>query len=71
MLKNLRDELYPAISEGKRLVDCLPVVDRWGKGVWEGIPDNGVEVSPHITLSVVLMGFRRSWLCPSLRVSQR
>lgn len=29
----------------RRLVDCLPGIDRWGKGVWEGIPDNGVEVS--------------------------
>lgn len=44
MLKKLRDELYPLVDEGKRMVDCLPVVDRWGKGVWEGVPDNGVEV---------------------------
>jgi len=44
MLKKLRDDLYPILGESKRLVDCLQVVDRWVKGVWEGIPDNGVEV---------------------------
>lgn len=26
-------------------MDCLPVTNRWGKGIWEGIPDGGVEVS--------------------------
>lgn len=45
MLSKLREELYTSPGEGKRLVDCLPVVDRWGKGVWEGVPDSGVEVS--------------------------
>ncbi|WVQ97079.1 hypothetical protein IAU59_004189 [Kwoniella sp. CBS 9459] len=27
----------------KRLVDCLPGINNWGKSVWEGIPDSGVE----------------------------
>lgn len=27
----------------RRLVDCLPEINRWGKGVWEAIPDGGVE----------------------------
>lgn len=43
MLIKLRDELYRSPGEGQRMVDCLPMVDRWGKGVWEGLPDSGVE----------------------------
>ncbi|OCF45265.1 hypothetical protein I317_00787 [Kwoniella heveanensis CBS 569] len=27
----------------RRLVDCLPGINTWGKSVWEGIPDSGVE----------------------------
>ncbi|WVF70706.1 hypothetical protein IAT40_005499 [Kwoniella sp. CBS 6097] len=29
--------------ESRRLVDCLPGINTWGKSVWEGIPDSGVE----------------------------
>ena len=58
LLETLGDDVYSGseigliLGEGgraatikRRLVDCLPTVDRWGKSVWEGIPDNGVEVS--------------------------
>ncbi|GFZ43242.1 hypothetical protein JCM24511_00961 [Saitozyma sp. JCM 24511] len=53
LLETLRDELYFTETElsgssssgaqSRRLVDCLPVTNRWGKGIWEGIPDGGVE----------------------------
>lgn len=58
LVEVMKSELYPdgtdseddrrswemgGATEKKRLVDCLPVLDRWGKAVWEGIPDNGVE----------------------------
>ena len=55
LLQKLDEELYrsnglsPGALDTKRLVDCLPVIDRWGKGVWESIPDNGVEVSPRLS----------------------
>lgn len=39
----LSEEVYGA-GGPKRLVDCLPCFGRVGKGVWEGIPDYGVEV---------------------------
>lgn len=42
LLESLQVNLYD-LDETKRLVDCLPEVNRWGKGVWEGIPDGGVE----------------------------
>lgn len=57
MLESLREDAYSgseiglilgetqAVNTTRRLVDCLPAVDRWGKGVWEGIPDSGIEVS--------------------------
>jgi peroxin-3 len=32
-----------AASERKRLAECLLVFTRWGQGVWEGVPDTGVE----------------------------
>lgn len=38
-------KLVESLGEKNRLVDCLPSVDQWGKAVWEGIPDTGVEVS--------------------------
>jgi len=47
LLDSLRDECY--VSEDgeergrRRLVDCLPEINRWGKGVWEGVPDGGIE----------------------------
>ena len=44
MLNKLQDELDLSEGRGKRLVDCLPVIDRWGKGVWENVPDTGAEV---------------------------
>lgn len=27
----------------KRLAECLPGFSNWGKGVWGGLPDSGVE----------------------------
>lgn len=46
---SLRSELYASgdvqSTQSRRLVDCLPEFNRWAKGVWEGIPDSGVEVS--------------------------
>lgn len=36
------NELQPIAS--RRLVDCLPELNRWAQGVWEGVPDSGVEV---------------------------
>lgn len=49
---SLRSELYGSsdvqqITSLRRLVDCLPEFNRWAKGVWEGIPDSGVEVSAY------------------------
>ncbi|ORX34166.1 Peroxin-3 [Kockovaella imperatae] len=45
LLQTLSEELYSGQGDdsGKRLVDCLPVINRWSKSVWEGLPDNGVE----------------------------
>ncbi|ORY28637.1 Peroxin-3 [Naematelia encephala] len=52
LMRHLEGELYSDGSGNgyvgdtqvaRRLVDCLPVLDRWGKDVWENIPDNGVE----------------------------
>lgn len=39
------DEVESEDFEGrkKRLAECLPGFSRWGKGVWEGVPDMGVE----------------------------
>lgn len=31
-------------TRSKRLVECLPELNKWAKGVWEGIPAGGVEV---------------------------
>lgn len=48
LIENLRSELYTSEElqpiPSRRLVDCLPEMNRWAKGVWEGIPDSGVEV---------------------------
>lgn len=30
-------------GQTRRLAECLPAFSRWGKGVWEGVPDGGVE----------------------------
>jgi peroxin-3 len=49
-IDSLREGCYAEAIEGeeeksvKRLVDCLPEITAWGKGVWEGVPDKGVEV---------------------------
>ena len=71
MLIKLRDELYRSPGEGQRMVDCLPMVDRWGKGVWEGLPDSGVEVCstpwPDREEANALGTDRRYWRCLSLR----
>lgn len=31
------------IIPDKRLVDCLPTIGSWGRNIWQGIPDGGVE----------------------------
>ena len=51
LLQKLEEETYvsnpsDSAESTRRLVECLPVIDRWGKGVWDSIPDNGVEVRP-------------------------
>lgn len=60
MLESLQEDSYSGSEIGlilgehqpqplelsRRLVDCLPAIDRWGKGVWEAVPDSGIEVSP-------------------------
>ena len=47
LLQNLQETAYSEDTsnqlQSRRLVDALPVIDRWSKGVWEGVPDNGVE----------------------------
>lgn len=30
-------------TRGKRLVDCLPALGKWGKDTWMEVPDAGVE----------------------------
>jgi peroxin-3 len=57
LTRSLQEEMYAfqetgrmienESSEGerKRLVDCLPCIGRWGRDVWEGVPDHGIEVS--------------------------
>jgi peroxin-3 len=40
-------EPHLAEDTTRRLVDCLPAIDRWGKGIWEGVPDSGIEVGHH------------------------
>lgn len=45
-IKKLADKLSEEVfgEDGKkRLVDCLPGVTRWGRSVWDAIPDVGVE----------------------------
>ncbi|KAK4686378.1 peroxin-3, partial [Tremellales sp. Uapishka_1] len=47
LIESLKMECYITPDgelQTKRLVDCLPEITRWGRGVWEGIPDGGVEV---------------------------
>lgn len=44
MLASLTDALRnPDGSGRRRLADILPELNRWSRGVWEGIPDGGVE----------------------------
>jgi len=49
LCESLRTELYPAAEfqplPSRRLVDCLPELATWSKGIWEGIPESGVEAS--------------------------
>lgn len=49
LCESLRIELYTSDSLGsvptRRLVDCLPELATWSKGVWGGVPDYGVEAS--------------------------
>lgn len=41
MLQSLSDSLHE--SSPRRFADYLPELNRWSRGVWEGIPDGGVE----------------------------
>ncbi|WRT65853.1 uncharacterized protein IL334_002804 [Kwoniella shivajii] len=46
LLQSIKNDLYSSTASDdatKRLVDCLPEINKWGKNVWEGIPDSGVE----------------------------
>ncbi|WVQ85271.1 hypothetical protein IAT38_007436 [Cryptococcus sp. DSM 104549] len=49
MIKNLTESLAeecygsPGEDETRRLAECLPEISKWGKGVWEGVPDSGIE----------------------------
>ncbi|WWC68479.1 uncharacterized protein I206_102408 [Kwoniella pini CBS 10737] len=48
LIKSLKIDLYNCNENDsnvieKRLVDCLPVINLWGKGIWQGIPDSGIE----------------------------
>ncbi|WWC87991.1 uncharacterized protein L201_002893 [Kwoniella dendrophila CBS 6074] len=47
LINSLKNQLYnnPSydFNDTKRLVDCLPEINKWGKDLWEGIPDSGVE----------------------------
>lgn len=56
LCESMRTELYTpddlASPLTRRLVDCLPEMATWSKGVWNGIPDSGVEVS-HLPLVVI------------------
>nr|XP_018264894.1 uncharacterized protein I303_03075 [Kwoniella dejecticola CBS 10117]OBR87052.1 hypothetical protein I303_03075 [Kwoniella dejecticola CBS 10117] len=38
-----RTDTDTAKGKEKRLVDCLPAINAWGKNIWEGIPDSGIE----------------------------
>ncbi|WVW80321.1 hypothetical protein I302_102300 [Kwoniella bestiolae CBS 10118] len=42
LLSDLKTQLYGQ-TQGVRLVNCLPEINKWGKGVWEGVPDSGIE----------------------------
>lgn len=48
LCESMRTELYTsgdlASPLTRRLVDCLPEMATWSKGIWNGIPDSGVEV---------------------------
>jgi hypothetical protein len=75
LCQSLDRELYaPNGLEGplsRRLVDCLPEFNRWAKGVWEGIPDSGVEVSLFGYFLVTKLIVRDWCHCQSTRVTQR
>lgn len=44
MIQSLTEQLRnPDGSGRRRLADILPELNRWSRGVWEGIPDGGVE----------------------------
>jgi peroxin-3 len=51
-----------------RLVNCLPAINGWAKGVWEGIPDHGVEVRS-TCLALMDINDRLCWRCPVWRVT--
>jgi hypothetical protein len=56
LCESMRTELYTSDDLGshstRRLVDCLPEMATWSKGVWNGIPDSGVEVSHLSSVSI-------------------
>ncbi|KAL1406185.1 peroxin [Vanrija albida] len=45
MLAGLADNLRADVfgDDRRRLADLLPELNRWGRSIWEGIPDGGVE----------------------------
>lgn len=42
MFSSLSDNLF-ADGQGRRLAELLPELNSWSRGVWEGVPDGGVE----------------------------
>jgi hypothetical protein len=48
LCESMRTELYTtgdlASPSTRRLVDRLPEMATWAKGIWNGIPESGVEV---------------------------
>ena len=74
LCESLRTELYSAAEiqplPSRRLVDCLPELATWSKGIWGGIPESGVEAS-RLSFTVAHELMNRDWsLYRSTRVSQ-
>lgn len=85
LITSLREHSYPSSLLGetseteeqgkRRLVDCLPAFASWSRGVWENIPDGGVEVSFHYLLpmfaGLLISLHRLYWVFRSLIISLR
>lgn len=63
MMSELREEVYEEgeadkqmvdgevkieVLKTKRVVECLPSFTKWSKRVWEGMPDEAVDVSQRV-----------------------